>query len=104
MSAPTAREPKTTTPTAAGSARARSSKRAYSASGSARSGAGDDPVGEVTGRWVLQDQLVPAVGQDLALDHHLALVRFRRPGDPGRRAAPPVQLDRRPRPGLRRRV
>ena len=37
-----------------------------------------DPIAEVAARGVLEDQLVAAVGQDLALDDDLALVRLRR--------------------------
>ena len=37
----------------------------------------DDPVAEVARRRVLEDQLVAAVGQDLALDDDLALVASR---------------------------
>ena len=58
--------------------------------------AGDDPVREVARGRVLEDQLVAAVGQDLALDDDLAVEHLRRRRDPRRRAAAPVELDRHP--------
>ena len=56
-------------------------------------------------RRVLEDQLRAAVGQDLALDDRLALVRLGDLRDPRRRAASPLEeLDRLPGAALRRSV
>ena len=61
------------------------------------SAVGDDHVGEVSGRRVLEDHLHPAVGQDLALDDDLALVLVVVTADALRLSATPFEeVDRLP--------
>ena len=68
---------------------------------------GTTTIGEVARRRVLEDQLLAAVGQDLALDDDLAVVALglRSAAMRARHAAAPLeQLDRLPRAALRRAV
>ena len=55
------------------------------------------PVGEVAGRRVLEDQLVAAVGEDLALDDDLALVRLGGRGDARASSRRAIRVRRAPR-------
>ena len=55
-----------------------------------------DPIREIARGGVLEDQLVTAIGEDLALDDDLAFVGLGGRGDARGRAAAPLQLDRLP--------
>ena len=65
-------------------------------SGVAAEAESDDTVDELAGRRVLEDQLAAAVGEVLLLDHRQPVLVARRAGDPRRRPAAPLQLDRLP--------
>ena len=81
---------------ATGHARRASILRSHVKCGGSAQPAGDHAVAEVAGRRILDDELVAAVGQDLALDDDLPSSVSGVDAMRGGRAAAPSQLDRLP--------